>query len=214
MAVVFDSDTEYHYDPENPWYKRVGLSISDFRNWNNKFYTISLFAETVTGSALKEGFDPIFTLKEFDYLWKKTKDSEPKLLYSLPKLYIGHRDPYEYNFSMSVFGSHTHWLAIARTVEQKNSPKPLKNCILTMRADLEQALRSEGLISLRNKAALGDTQAAKFLASKEWHKEYINPGRPTRDQLKGEKKVQDREDKELDQIFERAIGPAQGDTLQ
>lgn len=205
--MLFSNETDYSYDPDNPWYKRMGFEVTDFRGHTNIPRIDSLFAETIPAKAMKAGLRPIFTINEFDTTWRSKyfEDNKEFVCYSLHRIYIGHKDPHEYNFAMSVFGSYEHWCKIAESVDRKYSNKKIKNLITLMRANLEQALRSEGTQALRVKAAMGDTQAAKFLASKEWHKEYISPGRPSKEQLQGQKKIDKKQEEEFEEDAARVF---------
>lgn len=73
--------------------------IENFKDEKNRWRSGSLFIEKIQGQAIESGYNPLFTLREYDY--------EGKL--SLKRLYMEAADITEYKFAMSVFGSYECW---------------------------------------------------------------------------------------------------------
>lgn len=138
--------------------------------------TQSLFYEFKT-----EGYTPIFTLKEEDWT-----DPDGNDLISLRRIYIESLDPTEYLFSQRAFGSWKHWTRL-RTL---NWFSPFYD---EWKVELDARLRSLGtraLLELSQGTALASNPAAaRYLANGEyWHKSGPKRGRPTREEVEGERK--------------------------
>jgi len=118
-----------------------------------RFLTQGLFYETRT-----EGYQAIFTLKDYDY---KVGDN---VYLSLKRIYLEIADPTEYRFAIEVFGNWKHWLALC-------SSKAMMEHISTWREELEIKLASQAIKAIihtaSNEGAKG-TVAAKYLAERGW----------------------------------------------
>jgi len=150
----------------------------------HRFRTQSLFHEFRSMSDI----EPIWTLKDEDV-------SEHKLP-SLRRLYLEISDPTEYAFAMEAFGSWKHWLKI------KNS-KALQPWMDDWAFELEVKMRSEALLTITEEAKGGRSSfnAAKYLANGDWKPS--KRGRPTKEEIEGEKKIASRLDAEIGEDAQR-----------
>lgn len=124
------------------------------KNDMGNFRTKTLFLETCENLAKDK---PLFTLKDRDH----------RGFICIKKVFMGYKDPTEYAFAMAVFNSWDHWKKL-----QNN--KNLTCHFNSWREELEIALRSEGIRTLRNMTSRNDStgyNAAKFLAEKGWEKD-------------------------------------------
>lgn len=131
--------------------------------------TQSLFLE------IGYGDQAVYTLKEQDHYHNGT------LYLSLKRLYLELEDPTEYEFATTCLLGWKHWVRLCEN-------KVLRKHIDEWRDELEIKLRSKGVKEVMKSATAGNYQAAKFLADRGW----INrgAGRPTKDEIEHEKKVQ------------------------
>lgn len=117
----------------------------------------------------------IYTLKDNDHI------HNGKHYPSLKRLFLECADPTEYEFATTHLLGWKHWLRLCEN-------KVLRKHIDEWRDELEIKLRSQGVKEVMKSAVAGNYQAAKFLADRGW----INrgAGRPTKDEVEHERKVQ------------------------
>lgn len=120
------------------------------------------------------GEDAVYSLKEYHHTHKD------KTYPSLKLLYIEIADPTEYEFANACLIGWKHWM---RLVENK----VLRKHIDEWRDELEIKLRSQGVKKLKQSAEEGNYQASKYLADKGWD---IKRGRPSKEEIEREKKIQ------------------------
>lgn len=135
-----------------------------------RFKTLSLFLE------ISYDKDAIFTLKDYDF------EYDGKMYYSLKKIFLDESDPTEYQFATKHLAGWDHWQKICNN-------KVLALHINKWRAELDLKLRSEGIRWIINSARKKQNWlAAKFLAEKGW--EVRAPGRPSKEDIERETKIQ------------------------
>lgn len=147
-----------------------------------RYRTVSLFSEFPT-----EGYSPIYTLSY-----------QSSSLPSLPQLYLSISDPTEYEFAQAAFGSWEQWEKICGN-------KLLSTYIEKWRAELAVKLKSEALIKLKANAEKGDTGALKYLANEEYKKQKAVRGRPSKEEVEGEKKRMARESGDIESHYDRML---------
>ena len=149
-----------------------------------RYRTQSLFHEFF---GTKQPQQPLWTLKE----------SCSKGLPSLRLLYLEVADPTEYLFAQRAFGSWKHWLKV-----KKN--KLIYQFIQEWELELEVKLRSHGLRQIIEESESGKAKfnAAKYLSKGEW-KNLSGRGRPSKEEVERELKVQTRLADSLDDDAER-----------
>jgi len=144
-----------------------------------RFRTRSLFREM---SYQVKDHDPIYTLKEVDPQGE---------LPSLHKMYMDIADPSEYLFALAAFGSWRHFVHLCKL-------DWFEEYVERYRDELEIKLRSEAIKSLEFHArGKGGTPAAKFLAQAGWRSTGSKRGRPSNEEIEGEKKRLARIDDEV-----------------
>ena len=118
-------------------------------------------------------------------LFKETAQRPDYVIWTLREareLYIESNDPTGYLFSTTCLGGYQHWLAI------KASPT-LEHHIAAWEEELEVKLRSESLMKMQVVAQTDKGyQAAKYLAEGGWKPKQT--GRPTREKIKTESRIQ------------------------
>lgn len=137
--------------------------------------------------------DAVYSLKEIDYEYKG------KLYPSLKRLYLQMSDPTEYQFAMSYFASWDQWQRICAN-------KQITPHVEAWRFEMEVKMRSEGIAAVRKHSKSHNPnawQAAKWLADKGW--DVRGPGRPTKDEVEHNKKVQSHILNEFEQDAERLV---------
>lgn len=135
-----------------------------------RYKTLSLFLEIAYDK------DAIYTLKGYDH----THDG--KTYISLKRLYLEMADPTEYEFASKYLADWDHWQKICNN-------KRLALEVEKWRYELELKLRAEGVQRiLKSARSKGNWLAAKFLAEKGW--ELRSAGRPTKDEIERETKIQ------------------------
>lgn len=119
----------------------------------------------------------IYSLKEEDCIY------EGRTYPSMRKLYVEMGDPTEYLFAKTYFLGWKHWKRVCEN-------KLIRKNIDEWREELEVKLRSEG-VGLAIKAAKeGGFQASKWLADRGWDNR--GAGRPSKEEMEREKKIQSR----------------------
>lgn len=126
---------------------------------------------------LELGYRPeaIYTLKDEDFVY------EGKYLPSIKQLYLDIGDPTEYAFANKCFTGWTQWQRIVAN-------KQMTKIVEQWRFELEVKIRSEGVRSAKSQARKGSWQATKWLSERGWDQR--GAGRPTKDQVEHERKVQ------------------------
>lgn len=164
---------------------------SQMKDDQGRYRTQSLFWELRYKS--DESYIPIFTLKEDDI----TRDGI--VYYSLKKIYMSydHVPQYEYEFARDVFNSWDHWIKLT------NSLQAIKDEIQSWRDELDIRLKAQALKAMiyasRDNDAKG-VQASRYLAEKGYE---VKRGRPSKEEIEREKKIQAGASKELQDDMER-----------
>ena len=149
----------------------------------NNFRTLSLFLETNTTD-----LEPLFTLKDDDYR------KEGKLYKSMKRIYLSYNDPTEWDFVQDVLGNWRHW-------ERLCNNKIIRSYIDQWRLELEIKLRSQGVRNLYE-ASGKKADAAKWFAEGAWKGKR---GRPSKDEVEREKRVQAGIEQDLDSHWQRLM---------
>ena len=124
------------------------------------------------------GEKSVYTLKDDDH------EYEGKVYPSLKRLYLECGDPTEYAFAKEHLLGWTHWQRLINN-------KAVYRHVEMWREELEVKLRSEGVRSAIEQARSGTAfQASKWLADRGWDKRPA--GRPSKEDVEKEKKVQER----------------------
>lgn len=119
----------------------------------------------------------IYTLKEHDH------EHNGKFYPSLKRLYLEADDPTEYTFAITHLLGWKHWQRLCEN-------KVLRRHIDEWREELEVKLRSRGVLQAIKNAEQGGFQSAKWLADRGW--DTRGAGRPSKEEVEHEKKVQAR----------------------
>lgn len=131
----------------------------------------------------------VFTLEDNDKTYKG------KVYPSLKKLYLASEDPTEYRFAKEHLINWAHW-------KRLNANKMLKDHFDEWREELEVMLRSEGIASILEMTADGENfQASKWIADRGWEKR--GAGRPSKQEVDRESRIQSRISEELTADIER-----------
>jgi len=149
-----------------------------YKDAQGRFLTRALFKETSDLMSRKK-FSPEFTLKEHDITGYK----------SMRALYLSFDDPTEYKFAIEVLGSWDHWQKLSNCSWFK------EDYLDAWRFELEIKLRSQGIVTMKDLATTDKNKdAAKWLAQGGWSTTTTAPkrGRPTNEEVKGERKIQAR----------------------
>jgi hypothetical protein len=147
------------------------------------FRTLSLFYETNITD-----LSPIFTLKDEDHT------VNGKTYMSMKQLYLSFDDPTEWEFVQSVLGNWRHWQKIMGN-------KRLREYIDQWRMELEIKLRSQAVRNMVKHSKNRDG-AAKWLAEGSWKGKR---GRPSKDEVERERKVQAGIEQDLDEHWARLV---------
>jgi len=119
----------------------------------------------------------VYTLKEQDY------EYNGKHYPSLKRLYLEAEDPTEYDFASTHLLGWRHWQRLCEN-------KQIRKYIDEWREELEYKLRSKAVKYMLTSANTGNYQAAKWFADKGWAQRAA--GRPTKEELEGHKKMNER----------------------
>lgn len=155
-----------------------------------RYRTISLFWELRHQAG---NYEPVFTLKPYDL------QKEDKLYPSLKKIYMtyDHIPNFEYEFAQDVFGSWDHWIKLT------GASLGVKETIQEWRDELDIRIKAQSLkammIASRDNDAKG-VNAAKYLAEKGYAQKR---GRPSKEEVERERKIQAGAHKELADDMER-----------
>ena len=126
---------------------------------------------------LELGYRPeaIYTLKDEDFIY------EGRMLPSIKQLYLEIADPTEYVFANQCFTGWTQWQRIVAN-------KQMTAVVEQWRFELEVKIRSEGVRQAKNQARKGSWQATRWLSERGW--DARGAGRPSKDEVAHERKVQ------------------------
>lgn len=130
----------------------------------------------------------IYTLKGYDH------EYNGKLYPSLRKLYLELNDPTEYSFATTYLIDWNHWVRLCDN-------KFIRKHIDEWRLELEIKIRAEATKHIMVNARKGSFQASKWLADKGW--DVRTAGRPSKEQVEREAKVQASIKNDFDDDFER-----------
>lgn len=119
----------------------------------------------------------LFTLGDEDVTIKG------KPLISLRKRFVDSDDPTGWAIAQEFLGGYSHWDAICNSAS-------LRGEVEKWQEELEVKLRSIGLANTIKSARAGNFNASKFLSEKGWVKRIA--GRPSKDEVTRELKVQTR----------------------
>lgn len=131
--------------------------------------TESLFYETLTGAMAKK-YDPVFTLKEFDY----------KGLPSMYRIYMDSTD--EYDAAMKCLGSMAHWEKLCGLSWFVNGRDGIHRGLNAWREDIKRRDASTAKKTLIEKAKSDDTSAARALLA--YSEDRNSKGRPKKQKEK------------------------------
>lgn len=167
--------------------------FSDLKDAMGRYRTQSLFWELRMKDDI-DNYPPLFSLKDYDL--EKDGITYP----SLKQKYMSydHIPGFEYEFAMDVFGSWDHWNKLAN-----DTIPAIKNVIREWRDELEIRLKAQAIKSLIQTSRMDDTKgfnAAKFLADKGYAPQR---GRPSKEEVEREKKIQAGVNKDLEADMER-----------
>lgn len=172
---------------------RKSYKYQELKDDMGRYRTQSLFWEY----RFKEDeakYPPLFTIKDYDL--EKDGITYP----SLKQIYMGydHIPGFEYEFAMDVFNSWDHWNKLA------NETIPvIRNEFRAWREELEIKLKAAAIKSLILTSKEPDAKgfnAAKYLADKGYAPQR---GRPSKEEVEREKKVQAGVSKELEDDMAR-----------
>ena len=154
--------------------------MSKYKDAQGRYLTRALFKET-TDTEMRKKFSPEFTLKEHDITGYK----------SMRALYLSYDDPTEYRFAMEVLGSWDHWQKLS------NSTWFQEDYLDAWRFELEIKLRSQGIQTMKGLALDKNKDAAKWLAQGGWSTSNAKRGRPSKEEVEGERKISARLKKDV-----------------
>lgn len=172
---------------------KKNYSFSDLKDSMGRYRTQSLFWE-FRFKEDEDKYSPLFSLKEYDL--EKGKVTYP----SLKQIYMSydHIPGFEYEFALDVFGSWDHWSKLAtETIPE------IRNTVKGWRDELEIKLKAQAIKSLIAASREDDAKgfnAAKYLADKGYAP---TRGRPSKEEVEREKKIQAGVSKELQEDMER-----------
>lgn len=172
---------------------KKNYSFSDLKDSMGRFRTQSLFWE-FRFKEDEEKYSPLFSIK--DYELKKPEGNYP----SLKQIYMSydHVPGFEYEFALDVFGSWDHWNKLAT-----ETIPAIRNEIKGWREELDVKLKAQAIKSLIAASRDGDAKgfnAAKYLADKGYAP---TRGRPSKEEVEREKRVQAGVSKELEDDMQR-----------
>lgn len=156
-----------------------------------RWRTYSLFKETATAETIANGYKPMFTLKA----------SDPTGLPSLRTAYILDEDPTGYTTAMNLLGSWEHWQKIFST-------KRFSEELSKWQEELDVRLRSKAIQALKDTAlqeGAKGTAAARYLADAGYNGASKKRGRPTKEEVARERKIQAGITSELAEDEERIL---------
>ena len=135
----------------------------------------------------------VYTLKDRDH------EYNGKIYPSLKRLYVEFEDPTEYEFANEYLLGWNQWKRLCEN-------KLIRKEIDTWREELELKLRARGIREAVKAAEAGGFQAAKWLADRGW--DTRGAGRPSKDEIEKEKRMQARISDEFGADVVRLFGDA------
>lgn len=153
-----------------------------FKDKGGRLLTQSLFLEINYDTDFA-----MFTFNDRDKLYKG------KTYTSLKKLYLQEEDKHEYVFATTHLDGWNHWQRLLAN-------KVLRKHIDEWREELEVLLISKGLQKVLDLADEGNFQAAKYIADGKWE---IRRGRPSKQELARQSKLQERIEEDFNSDFTR-----------
>jgi hypothetical protein len=145
------------------------MSENKFKDDKGRWRTQSLFLEQSYG-------------QRDDVLYSMRPDDHPSGYPSFTRLYLELNDPTEYTVATTLLGGWEHWQIL-------QSSKWFSEYLAGLRIELEIKLRADAIHQLHRQMRRGDRVAARFFADAEF-KEKKGRGRPTKDEIAHEKKIQ------------------------
>lgn len=139
-------------------------------------------------------YPPIFSLKSYDLV--KPEGTYP----SLKQIYMSydHIPNFEYEFALDVFNSWDHWVKLAH-----ETIPAIKDEIKAWREELDIKIKAKTLKAMIIASMDNDAKgvnAAKYLAEKGY---LAKRGRPSKEEVERERKIQAGVNKELETDMER-----------
>ena len=167
------------------------MSNPKFKADNGQYYIRQIFFEVNT-----EGKDLVlYTLKEYDI------EVDGRCVPSIHRLYVEMEDISEYHFALKYFDGWTHWQRICTGAW-------FKDYINSMRNELSVKLLAKSLNTIKD-IAKGETrdafQANKYLLEKGWTDANGKKGRPTKESVKREAELLNKESNEFNEDFKRLV---------
>jgi len=173
----------YHGHPDK--IRELFGDSDNFTDARNALRTTSLIKET--RETLNQTYHPWFTIRETDRFG----------CVSLKAEFMKDADPTGYTTAMRVFGSYPHW-------ERMRRNKFIGKHIKMWEEELEVKLRSEAIKKMRK---MDSPTAAKWLATRGWDGGAPNVrGRPTKDEVTRERKIQAAIMDEIEDDAKRVLG--------
>ena len=159
----------------------IEIDRSTLRDHQMRYRTRSLFYETQD----VDTFEPIFTLKPYDY----------NGCVSLKRIYLELALPdNEYEFATTVFGDWEHWKKLCAS-------KWFQAYVSDWREELEIKIKSAAMKAMfdtaRYEGSKG-TAAAKWIAEGKWRSQR---GRPSKDEVERERRIQAGVAEEVDEHY-------------
>ncbi len=184
---------------------RKTYKYEELKDAMGRYRTQSLFWElrikedenlrgSIEDTSSPRNYSPLFSLKDYDL----EKDG---IIYpSLKQIYMSydHVPGLEYEFAMDVFNSWDHWNKLAN-----DTIPAIKSAIKEWREELDIKLKAQSLKALIQTSRLDDVKgfnAAKYLAEKGYAPQR---GRPSKDEVEREKRIQAGVNKDLEADMER-----------
>lgn len=160
-------------------------TTNKFKDKQGRYLTKGLFKETCDLKHIK----PIYTLSD-----------EPKEGFiSAREVYMNANDPSEYQVAIDMVGSWEHWKRLCEC-------DWFMECVTRWREELELKLRSNALRSIVNqslKEGKEAVSAAKYIVEGGWKGSQNKRGRPSKDEIKREARIQAELGGELEETMRR-----------
>lgn len=151
---------------------------SKYLDRGGRYRTSSLFSDEIKQHVADAGYEPVWSFRGRD-------DSG---LECFKDIYMSYSDPTEYQFAMDTLGDWKHW-------EYLQTLQWFMKELSQWREEMEVKLRSMAIQSMIVTAATEGskgTTAAKWLATKGWTDEGKGRGRPSKEEVERERKIQAR----------------------
>jgi len=155
-----------------------------YKDSSGRYRTASLFRENYVS---KDKYPPIFSLKPYDDVLN---------LPSFKDHYLESSDPTGYTTAIELLGSWEHW-------EKLVALDWFQDHLQKWNLELEVKMKSEAIRGIIQESKEGKSKfnASKYVAEHGWDKR--KAGRPTKEEIKRETKVQARVSEEISQDLER-----------